>query len=189
MAGFPDGFEHTFLAIAGFAEEVQQAIAGYWEEIGIKTEIQVVDYRGVFRPTVVDRSNFSVYAQGCRHHNGLPFDWPRGPQNTSLTRGGFGAPRILRHLSMDAIRDVRKAVVGYSDVTSLLLFFQRACDLVVFHGPNIVTARMLEYPEKTGSQISLHDHLFHSKFRPISGLTCLRGAEAQGCRLDTEEAA
>ncbi len=90
MAGFPDGFEHTFLAIAGFAEEVQQAIAGYWEQIGIKTEIQVVDYRGVFRPTVVDRSNYSVYAQGCRHHNGLPFDWPRGPQNTALTRGGFG---------------------------------------------------------------------------------------------------
>ena len=90
MAGFPNGFEHTFLAIAGFAEEVQQAIAGYWEQIGITTEIQVVDYRGVFRPTVVDRSNFSVYAQGCRHHNGLPFDWPRGPQNTSLTRGGFG---------------------------------------------------------------------------------------------------
>ena len=90
MAGFPDGFEHTFLAIAGFAEEVQQAIAGYWENIGITTEIQVVDYRGVFRPTVVDRSNYSVYAQGCRHHNGLPFDWPRGPQNTSLTRGGFG---------------------------------------------------------------------------------------------------
>ena len=90
MAGFPDGFEHTFLAIAGFSEEVQQAIAGYWENIGIKTEIQIVDYAGVFRPTVVDRSNYLVYAQGCRHHNGLPFDWPRGPQNTSLTRGGFG---------------------------------------------------------------------------------------------------
>ncbi len=90
MAGFPDGFEHTFLAIANFSEEVQQAIAGYWENIGIKTEIQIVDYSGVFRPTVVDRSNFSVYAQGCRHHNGLPFDWPRGPQNTALTRGGFG---------------------------------------------------------------------------------------------------
>ena len=49
-----------------------------------------MDYGGVFRPTVVDRSNSLVYIQGCRHHNGLPFDWPRGPQNTALTRGGFG---------------------------------------------------------------------------------------------------
>lgn len=86
----------------------------------------------------------------------------------------------LFHVGKPEIRDVRKAVVGYSDVTSLLLFLQRACDLVVFHGPNIATARMLEYPEKTGSQASLHDHLFHSEFRPISGLTCLRGGMAQG---------
>lgn len=86
----------------------------------------------------------------------------------------------LFHVGKPEIRDVRKAVVGYSDVTSLLLFLQRACDLVVFHGPNIATARMLEYPEKTGSQVSLHDHLFYWEFRPISGLTCLRGADAQG---------
>ena len=97
-----------------------------------------------------------------------------------FTRGGFGAPRILRHLSTDAIRNVRKAVVGYSDVTSLLLFLQRACDLVVFHGPNIATARMLEYPEKTGSQVSLHDNLFHSEFRPISGLKCLQRGRGPG---------
>ena len=65
-------------------------MAGFWENIGIETESQIVDYGGVFRPTVVDRSNSLVYIQGCRHHNGLPFDWPRGAQNTSLTRGGFG---------------------------------------------------------------------------------------------------
>ena len=95
MAGYPAGsngirFEHQFITFAGFGEEILQAIAGYWENIGIKTESQIVDYGGVFRPTVVDRSNSLVYIQGCRHHNGLPFDWPRGPQNTSLTRGGFG---------------------------------------------------------------------------------------------------
>ncbi|MBU88562.1 MAG: hypothetical protein CL722_06245 [Chloroflexi bacterium] len=95
QAGYPrdgDGirFEHKFITMAGFGEEILQGIAGFWEEIGIKTESQILDYRGVFRPTVVDRSNTLVYIQGCRHHNGLPFDWPRGPQNTALTRGGFG---------------------------------------------------------------------------------------------------
>ncbi len=95
MAGYPAGsngvrFEHRFVTFPGFGEEILQAIGGYWENIGIKTEAQIVDYSGIFRPTVVDRSNSLVYIQGCRHHNGLPFDWPRGPQNTALTRGGFG---------------------------------------------------------------------------------------------------
>ena len=94
-AGFPRGsdgirFKHRFVTMAGFGEEILQAVGGFWENIGIETESQIVDYGGVFRPTVVDRSNSLVYIQGCRHHNGLPFDWPRGPQNTSLTRGGFG---------------------------------------------------------------------------------------------------
>ena len=94
-AGFPRGsdgirFKHRFITMAGFGEEILQAVGGFWENIGIETESQIVDYGGVFRPTVVDRSNSLVYIQGCRHHNGLPFDWPRGAQNTILTRGGFG---------------------------------------------------------------------------------------------------
>ena len=100
-AGYPKGkdgyradvngvkFEISFRTFPGFPPEMLQAIAGYWDKIGIKTEAQMMDY-AIFRPTVVDRSNSLVYIQGCRHHNTLPWDWPRAPQNTSLTRGGFG---------------------------------------------------------------------------------------------------
>ncbi len=100
-AGFPKGsngfradvngvkFEISFRTFPGFPPEMLQAIGGYWDKIGIKTEAQMMDY-AIFRPTVVDRSNSLVYIQGCRHHNTLPWDWPRAPQNSSLTRGGFG---------------------------------------------------------------------------------------------------
>ncbi len=58
-----------------------------------------------------------------------------------LARGGYGLPRILRHLEPSELRRGRKLVVGYSDATSLLLYLRRCAGLASVHGP------MLEKPE------------------------------------------
>jgi muramoyltetrapeptide carboxypeptidase len=50
-------------------------------------------------------------------------------------RGGYGLPRILDRLDPRAFRAARKPLVGYSDVTALLLWLQRRAGLVAFHGP------------------------------------------------------
>ena len=52
-----------------------------------------------------------------------------------LARGGWGSSRILPHVDYDAIRDHPKIIVGYSDVTALLLSIHAATGLVTFHGP------------------------------------------------------
>jgi muramoyltetrapeptide carboxypeptidase len=50
-------------------------------------------------------------------------------------RGGYGCLRLLRHIDFDVIRRNPKALVGYSDLTALLLSIYKACGLVTFHGP------------------------------------------------------
>jgi muramoyltetrapeptide carboxypeptidase len=50
-------------------------------------------------------------------------------------RGGYGCDRILPRLDAAAVRAAAKPLVGYSDVTALLLWQQRRAGLGGFHGP------------------------------------------------------
>lgn len=54
-------------------------------------------------------------------------------------RGGYGCDRILHRLDPELARSAAKPLVGYSDVTALLLWQARCAGLAGFHGP------MLEY--------------------------------------------
>ena len=50
-------------------------------------------------------------------------------------RGGYGCDRILDALDPEAFRAARKPLVGYSDITALLLWQRRCAGLEGFHGP------------------------------------------------------
>lgn len=50
-------------------------------------------------------------------------------------RGGWGCNRILPRLNYDLIRTSPKIVMGYSDITSLLLAIYARSGVVTFHGP------------------------------------------------------
>jgi muramoyltetrapeptide carboxypeptidase len=52
-----------------------------------------------------------------------------------IARGGYGCDRIIPRLDAGAFRAARKPLVGYSDVTALLLWQRRQAGLVGFHGP------------------------------------------------------
>ena len=51
-------------------------------------------------------------------------------------RGGWGSSRVLPYLDFDLIRRNPKIVLGYSDITALLLAIFAKTGLVTFHGPN-----------------------------------------------------
>lgn len=51
-------------------------------------------------------------------------------------RGGWGAARLLPFLDFSAIERHPKALIGYSDITALLLSLHAKTGLVTFHGPN-----------------------------------------------------
>ncbi len=50
-------------------------------------------------------------------------------------RGGWGCARMLPLLDYEAIRANPKALIGYSDITALLLAIYARSGLVTFHGP------------------------------------------------------
>jgi muramoyltetrapeptide carboxypeptidase len=55
-------------------------------------------------------------------------------------RGGWGCHRIVERLDAARARAARKPLVGYSDVTTLLLWQQRAAGLAGIHGPMLERA-------------------------------------------------
>lgn len=55
-------------------------------------------------------------------------------------RGDWGSARVLPHLDYDLIRQNPKIIVGFSDITALLLGITAQTGLVTFHGPNGLTA-------------------------------------------------
>lgn len=50
-------------------------------------------------------------------------------------RGGYGVMRILPMLDYSKIREARKIIMGFSDITALLIAIERNSRLVCFHGP------------------------------------------------------
>ena len=54
-------------------------------------------------------------------------------------RGGWGSSRILPYLDYKLIRQNPKIIVGFSDITALLVAIYAQTNLVTFHGPNGLT--------------------------------------------------
>ena len=50
-------------------------------------------------------------------------------------RGGWGSSRVLPYLDFDVIRRNPKIILGYSDITALLIAIHAKTGLVTYHGP------------------------------------------------------
>lgn len=55
-------------------------------------------------------------------------------------RGGWGCARILPYLDYNTIKKNPKIIVGFSDITALLLAINARTQMVTFHGPNGLTS-------------------------------------------------
>ncbi len=53
-----------------------------------------------------------------------------------FTRGGWGCARLLDLLDYDSIQRNQKIILGFSDITSLLIAITHKTGLITFHGPN-----------------------------------------------------
>lgn len=69
-------------------------------------------------------------------------------------RGGYGCHRILDRLDPASFRAARKPLVGYSDVTSLLLWQRRRAGLMGVHGPMLERGAETD-PEAFGQLVEL----------------------------------
>ena len=51
------------------------------------------------------------------------------------SRGGYGSMRLLENIDYEAIEKNPKIVVGYSDITAIIIAIYRNTGLITFHGP------------------------------------------------------
>ena len=64
-------------------------------------------------------------------------------------RGGDGGSRCMEYIDLDVIRKNPKIFLGYSDVTSLHLYFNQNAELVTFHGPMVSSNIVDAFDEET----------------------------------------
>jgi muramoyltetrapeptide carboxypeptidase len=90
-------------------------------------------------------------------------------------RGGYGCHRIVSMLDANLVRRRAKALVGYSDITTLLLWQRRCAGLLGFHGP-MLERDPAEYAEASEGLLAA-----------LSGSTAALGMQGQGVVGGTDE--
>ena len=96
-----------------------------------------------------------------------------------VTRGGFGAARVLGLLDYEAIRKCPKPLVGFSDTTAIQLGIYGRTGMVSYSGVTLcgdVAASGM--PETT--ETSLWNALMCGRFEEMAGVAALRGRFAEG---------
>ena len=96
QAGYPRGADGNRFKIAMFAwpvghfyGDMGDAIAQFWEEIGVDVDVLHYEYT-IFRPTLVGRSATQAWTDTGPLENfaTTPWDFPRGIQMSAIARGG-----------------------------------------------------------------------------------------------------
>ncbi|MBK9255298.1 MAG: LD-carboxypeptidase [Saprospiraceae bacterium] len=77
-------------------------------------------------------------------------------------RGGYGCTRLLPMLDYKLIRKNPKIIIGYSDVTALLLAIHQKTGLITFHGPVAISNIFTPY-----SAITVESVLFGNTTIPL----------------------
>jgi muramoyltetrapeptide carboxypeptidase len=99
-------------------------------------------------------------------------------------RGGYGSQRLLPYLDTAIIKANPKIFVGYSDLTSLLLYLYSQCQLVTLHGPVVVGDLHPGLPPDvlrqlkgllTGDAVAMQPPMAQ-----LTGLSVLRAGSAEG---------
>jgi len=108
------------------AEEVTAGVA----------ELARLGFEAVYDQSLFDRRRFVAGSADVRAH-AIHQAWA-DPSVAALIamRGGYGSAQVLPLLDATLLRDARKALIGYSDITALLSFYQLN-GLNAIHGPMI----------------------------------------------------
>ena len=121
---------------------ITEAIARFWEEIGVSTKVQMYDYLE-YRPGIVARTTTMPWVASCDEGKSTwPWEWPKSSDHTSLTRGSFGCgieiPKVAdTWIAIAAERDPAKQVELNNALADYL--YEHAVSFGVVGVPNPIT--------------------------------------------------
>ena len=104
-------------------------------EAGV-AELARLELEAVYDEAIFAKATFVAGSVETRARSILQAWHDPGISALVAIRGGYGSAQLLPHLDPDAMLRARKALIGYSDITSLLNFYVRH-GLAAIHGPMI----------------------------------------------------
>ena len=114
--------------------------AGPVEESELQPDLELLESSG-FRihvaPHVYDRHDYLAGDDEARLSDLHAMFKDRKIKAIFCARGGYGTLRLLDKIDYDLIREHPKIIVGYSDITALLMAINKKTGLVTFHGPMV----------------------------------------------------
>jgi muramoyltetrapeptide carboxypeptidase len=100
-------------------------------------ELRRLGFEPVYEPSVFDRDAYVAGAAATRAEAIRIALEDESVGAIMAVRGGYGSVQVLPFLDPEEVRLGRKAIVGYSDLTSLLTYVLGNCGMVAFHGPTV----------------------------------------------------
>ena len=152
--------------------------AGPVDESELKPDLEWLESAG-FRihvaPHVYDRQGYLAGDDEARLSDLHAMFRDREIKAIICARGGYGTLRLLDRIDYDLIRENPKIIVGYSDITALLMAINKKTGLVTFHGPMVRGLSALH----DSSRESLFKLLSSDQpvsFGPIAGNSLISGS-------------
>ncbi len=103
----------------------------------------------------------------------------RAVQGILTMRGGWGCSRILPLLDYELIRSNPKIIMGYSDITSLLLAIYARSGIITFHGP-VATSDWNPFSVNYVQRILLDAEPVRMQNPPLKSPQTITGGTARG---------
>lgn len=111
---------------------------------GNRRALERLGFETVAREDILERDGYLAGSDERRARELMEF--VRDPDVDAIVcaRGGYGCHRIVDRLDAKAFREAAKPLVGYSDITTLLLWQKKQAGLLGIHGPMLEKKESLE---------------------------------------------
>jgi muramoyltetrapeptide carboxypeptidase len=109
-----------------------------FESVKIEIAVEVIEAMGLKArpaPHVADRYGYLAGKDEDRAHDVNQMFADQTVNAVMAIRGGWGCARLLPYVDFDVIAKNPKTLIGYSDLTALLLPVHARTGLITFHGP------------------------------------------------------
>ncbi|OQY03811.1 MAG: hypothetical protein B6I20_04225 [Bacteroidetes bacterium 4572_117] len=118
----------------------------------IIVKVEKLGYKAYYRKTILLKEGYFAGSDKQRADELMHMFKNHNVDGILCARGGYGSNRILDVLDYETIKQNPKILVGYSDITSLLVAIYQKTGLVGFHGP-VGVSTFNEYTLKSFNKI------------------------------------
>ncbi len=123
---------------AGDTVAITSPAGAVWDENQVETFTAILKsfgFKVVYGKTLKEKFGYFAGTDDLRANELNNFFADKNIKGIFCMKGGWGCARILDKIDYDAIKKNPKVLIGFSDITALLLAITHKTGLITFHGP------------------------------------------------------